>query len=116
MVAVGIIECWYVGNVVVSRDKTGPPLAFLINAATRSRAIQLAAIMTTATAMRARWAARNTSEGKSRLVIRHACHHALPVAIAMSINPEKEPPRHRRLQSCAGQPRPVEVQSSDVWR
>src|SRR5256885_317449 len=47
-------------------------------------------MMTTATAMRAKWAARNTSEGKSRLVIRH---RVSPTAIATSINPEeREPP------------------------
>jgi hypothetical protein len=78
MVAVGIIECCYVGNIVVSRDKT---LAFCL--------AQLSAKMTTATTKRARWMARNTSEGKSKLVIRPAYHCEPPavkrVAVAVAL-------------------------------
>ena len=62
---------------------------------------QFAAMMTTATAMRARWAARNTSEGKSRLVIRQACHRAPPAAIAASIyGDEKRATWSWAAQSC----------------
>jgi hypothetical protein len=54
-----------------------------------SGAVQLAAMMITATATRARWAARNTSEGKSKLAIGHACHREPPAAISALINPER---------------------------
>ena len=64
-----VLECCYVGNIVVSRDKT---LAFCL--------VQVAAMMTTAATKRAKWMARNTSEGKNRLVIRHACHCESPAA------------------------------------